>query len=226
MAVGSRRQGLQAAEPVELAARSKPARGRVELWGRARAGASAAGSAPRCAPDQVLAVVDEQLDPREAWRVLGDGRSGSRSAARAIANASIGSDLPRVAPTGGHRPSASAAPAPPAPGSQQRPLEPGRHVPAVLDREPPAAARRTAHVPTAAAARRPASVARTSRSRPSCRPTASTATAQWVSLWTSTPNHDHHAGGLLSQLRDGWAGRRTHLSGGAATLLSSHAGRP
>src|SRR4051794_3136686 len=25
--------------------------------------------------------------------------------------------------------------------------------------------------------------------------------------------------------RDGWAGRRTHLSGGGATLLSSHAGR-
>src|SRR5690349_4054016 len=26
--------------------------------------------------------------------------------------------------------------------------------------------------------------------------------------------------------RDSWAGRRTHLSGGAATLLSSHAGPP
>src|SRR3954449_12177194 len=29
----------------------------------------------------------------------------------------------------------------------------------------------------------------------------------------------------FTQKRDGWAGRRTHLSGGDATLLSSHAGR-
>src|ERR1700733_16314101 len=38
-------------------------------------------------------------------------------------------------------------------------------------------------------------------------------------------NNNH--GGCLHSLRgDGWAGRRTNLSGGDATLLSSHAGRP
>src|SRR5437588_8510710 len=37
-------------------------------------------------------------------------------------------------------------------------------------------------------------------------------------------NNNH--GGCLHSLRgDGWAGRRTNLSGGDATLLSSHAGR-
>jgi hypothetical protein len=38
--------------------------------------------------------------------------------------------------------------------------------------------------------------------------------------------HHHEWRHLFSRGGDGWAGRRTHLSGGAATLLSSHAGRP
>jgi hypothetical protein len=44
--------------------------------------------------DQVVAVVDQELDLAGGAVQPGGGRSGSRSAARATASASIGSDLP------------------------------------------------------------------------------------------------------------------------------------
>jgi hypothetical protein len=55
-----------------------------------------------CAPalvDEIVAVIDQQLElPIDGSSGCGRLRSGSRMAARAIASASIGSDLPRVRP--------------------------------------------------------------------------------------------------------------------------------
>src|SRR6476659_6778256 len=46
-----------------------------------------------------------------------------------------------------------------------------------------------------------------------------------VGLLVYVGSNNNHGGCLHSLGGDGWAGRRTHLSGGGTTLLSSHAGR-
>src|SRR5690606_7757646 len=59
---------------------------------------------------------------------------------------------------------------------------------------------------------------------PSSRPTSSTATTVWVRLCASIPRVTMIQSPFTSSGRDG-TGRWAHLSGGDATLLSSHAGR-
>ena len=117
--------------------------------------------------DEIVAVIDQQLqlavDPLVRPRPL---RSGSRRAARAIASASIGSDLPRVRPArrsgtvsfGGTRTSSSPTP------SSCRSSQP-RQLPAVLDRPQPLT--RRAPRPSRAARRcRPGPPSRRAAGRP------------------------------------------------------------
>src|SRR5690606_28490204 len=59
---------------------------------------------------------------------------------------------------------------------------------------------------------------------PSSRPTSSTATTVWERLCASLPTVTMIQSRFTSSGRDG-TGRWAHLSGGDATLLSSHAGR-
>ncbi len=84
-----------AAEPLQPHLAIERARRYLAL-GRGRAGASAGAAGCACAlrPDPRDGRA-EATSPR-ARRLRGDGRSGSRSAARATAVASIASDLPRV----------------------------------------------------------------------------------------------------------------------------------
>ena len=70
----------------------------------------------------------------------------------------------------------------------------------------------------------PAVVAATTFS-PSLRPTSSTATKVWVRLCTSVPTTTMVVASFTRRGDHGWAGRRTHLSRGEATPLSSQAGR-
>ena len=143
--------------------------------------------------------------------------------ARATANASIGSDLPRVRADarasaiifGGTRTTCC-------PAVEQIPLQPGRQVPAILDRPHHLATPNCVLRPRATPCHDPSWSPRRSADRAA--PTSSTATNVWVRLCTSAPTTTMMVASF-TPVRDGWAGRRTHLSGGDATLLSSHAGR-
>jgi hypothetical protein len=114
---------------------SQAAMGPKDGPGRRRAVCSRSGSSRcRCQRSRLIALVrsatrcsrwsTSSLTSQDAWSWPAVGRLGSRSAARATASASIGSDLPRPARRGGPRPSAAVGPAPPAP---QRPAG---HIPA------------------------------------------------------------------------------------------------
>jgi hypothetical protein len=176
---------------------------------------------PGALGDQLLAVVDQQLDlpGGRSWPAV--GRSGSRSAARATARASIGSDLPRArtawrAPAishGGTRSTRSPA------ASRSRSSRP------VTCRQSS-----TAHLRSSGQRRRAQpsswpcpSVRAATVVWSSWRPAWSTATTVWVSLCDQRPAAPCRC---LLPARGPWVGRRACLSWGAATLLSSHAGRP
>ena len=203
--------------------------------GRGRARSSSGSSSCRCQRSRFCAGCasatrssrwsTSSLSSREAGSCSARGRSGSRSAARAMASASIGSDLPRVrALRPGPRPSASAAPAPPLPGAPAAPAPGGWTRAGSPRRRTPPRPRRTPAAPTAAAG--------DARHRWPAPSRLAQLPADLVdgdggvrALWTSIPSM-HHGGVSFLPERDSWVGRRTHLSGGDATLLSSHAGRP
>jgi hypothetical protein len=132
--------------------------------------------------DEIIAVVNEQLQITEnllAW--TRPPSSGSRSAARATASASIGSDFPRARPArrsgaisfGGTRNQILAEP-------EQQPLEPARQLPAILHRPQPLDGK-PCRPPTSSSL--PTGIVVSS----SIRPAPSTATAVTDCLCTSTP---------------------------------------
>ena len=176
--------------------------------------------------DQPLAVIDQQPQV-ELGPVQLRGRAASsrpsRSAARATATASMLSDLPRSRPARrasaislvGTRNTRS-------PRRDQKPLERARR----RAGSPPAPrpARRRARAPRPAAprtrARRPATVF-----SPSSSPVAAaTAAIVCERLWVSAPSTIIDLVHLFTSTEVDT--RRTRLAGGAATLLSSHAGHP
>ena len=100
---------LEPDRPIESSRPAAPARA------RGRAGASAGAAGLRCGADEVLAVVEQELQlagPASSRWAAGRVSGPSRSAARATARASIGSDLPRLRSPRRLRPSASGGPGP------------------------------------------------------------------------------------------------------------------
>ena len=203
------------------------ARRDLESRARGRAGASAGRCSARCAARRAARgdrrAAGRRAPGRPAARP-GSVSRPSRSAARAIATASIASDLPRSradlrAPAGQLRRDAHDALA----AREQEPLQRARR--RAGSPRSPTPARRRGRAPRRAGHRRTAAGPRTVRS-PSTRPVAASTARDGVrALVRVRPDHDHLHRPFVGMLTKRIAGG--HFSVGAmATLLSGHAGDP
>ena len=179
--------------------------------------------APGPLVDQVFSVIDQQAQLPGGAVELGGGQVGvaQRGAGHGQRVDRVGLAVgARRVPGVGHQ--LRRHPHDPLTGRQQIGLEAPGQVPAVLHRPAPLVATRAA--PPSAAARGDQRSSSRSSLVASCRPTSSTATTVWVRLCASIPRVIMVQSPFTSSGRDG-TGRWAHLSGGDATLLSSHAGR-